>query len=951
MSAKDIILNVKIEGANEQIQQLNLLQEEINALALQKKELNAANKELEDSIKKGTITEAEAAKTAKDLAAAQVELNLITKETKKEFSEAEKALLNQGKAMDVAEGSIAFMRLELSKTQKEYINLSKAERDNEKIGGVLQKQIKAQSDELKGLEKEIGITSRSVGDYGQALEGALPLMGGFGSQIQSIIGTLGQMKTVLASLKTAILGNTVATTENTAATTVNTAATTANAAATTTAATATGFLTKALRVLKIAFASIGIGLIVIAVASLISYFTRFQSGIEKVKVAFAGLKAGVDVILDRLGNLGAAVIDFFSGDIVGAMQNAKKSVKGLGDELSNEIKIAQKLEKAKIALEKSENDLILKRAASRSQIKDLNKLAEDITKSDKERADAASKAIGIEQKLVDEQIVNARKKAATLLGLEDLTQKQLADIREKGLKLSSVGLAQSTENDRKEAIEALSKMYELSESSVELQTTLNNKLNQINLARQAREKTASEARKKLAEDEAKKKAEYEVELQKIRETFELNELARLKLSHEAQLKEVRKKYGEGTELEKELLKKQQIEIEKLEMDFLIETEKKKIEFENKRYDNQIKLLEQTRSLEVLSTVETADEKYQKELDFQKKIAELRRKQAVLNSEMELKETERTLKAEFEAKKITQEQLDQELQNAKVLQNEALRTIDLENAIAIATVENERKIEQKEADVELEKEKEEQIKEIRNNAINAVDQVQQIIFANQNRRIDDTLKRELDALTLRKQSGIISEEEYNKERLKLEKEAFDKKKKIDTLQAIINGALAITRIAADVPKSDYGIATGILIGAQVIQTAAQVATIQSQKFAKGGLLVGASHANGGIKTSVGGQSVEFEGGEAIINKVSTAKHFGLLSAINQDGGGVPIPSPSGLRKFQNGGVLGSGSDLRGIKDEITEGVINAIGSIKVVNVASETATVANRVNQIKNISTF
>ena len=172
-----------------------------------------------------------------------------------------------------------------------------------------------------------------------------------------------------------------------------------------------------------------------------------------------------------------------------------------------------------------------------------------------------------------------------------------------------------------------------------------------------------------------------------------------------------------------------------------------------------------------------------------------------------------------------------------------------------------------------------------------------------------------------------------------------------MQAIINGALAITRIAADVPKSDYGIATGILIGAQVIQTAAQVATIQSQKFAKGGLLVGASHANGGIKTSVGGQSVEFEGGEAVINKVSTAKHSALLSAINQDGGGVPIPSPTGLRKFQNGGVLGSGSDLRGIKDEITEGVINAIGSIKVVNVASETATVANRVNQIKNISTF
>ena len=67
------------------------------------------------------------------------------------------------------------------------------------------------------------------------------------------------------------------------------------------------------------------------------------------------------------------------------------------------------------------------------------------------------------------------------------------------------------------------------------------------------------------------------------------------------------------------------------------------------------------------------------------------------------------------------------------------------------------------------------------------------------------------------------------------------------------------------------------------------------YNNGGLLNGPSHANGGIPFSVGGRvGFEAEGGEAIINKRSTALFRPMLSAINRAGGGVA---------FEDGGVLG------------------------------------------------
>jgi hypothetical protein len=89
--------------------------------------------------------------------------------------------------------------------------------------------------------------------------------------------------------------------------------------------------------------------------------------------------------------------------------------------------------------------------------------------------------------------------------------------------------------------------------------------------------------------------------------------------------------------------------------------------------------------------------------------------------------------------------------------------------------------------------------------------------------------------------------------------------------------------------------------------------------KGGWLVGKRHYDkggkplGGIKavvTDAGGKPVELEGGEVIINREASKKHWKELSRINQSAGnGVAIEPPSGAfdedpsEDYENGGKIG------------------------------------------------
>lgn len=179
-----------------------------------------------------------------------------------------------------------------------------------------------------------------------------------------------------------------------------------------------------------------------------------------------------------------------------------------------------------------------------------------------------------------------------------------------------------------------------------------------------------------------------------------------------------------------------------------------------------------------------------------------------------------------------------------------------------------------------------------------------------RRLDDeldALDRETDSkkAALKKQSddGVISQKAYERRLEEIDKEAearqeelkkkaFEKEKKLNLITAAMNGAMAITSIWAK--HGANPVYAGMLSAISAAMMAAQIVIISAQKYARGGLLQGASHAQGGIKGSVQGNNIELEGGEVVINKRSAAMFRRELSAINSYNGWG--------QKFAEGGEL-------------------------------------------------
>lgn len=77
---------------------------------------------------------------------------------------------------------------------------------------------------------------------------------------------------------------------------------------------------------------------------------------------------------------------------------------------------------------------------------------------------------------------------------------------------------------------------------------------------------------------------------------------------------------------------------------------------------------------------------------------------------------------------------------------------------------------------------------------------------------------------------------------------------------------------------------------------------------------------------------------------------LLSQINEAGGGVAFNKPLGARKFAVGGLTPNVSATVGNNDLINA-INNRIDRMEVVNVASETASVAGRVQNIEDNASF
>lgn len=90
---------------------------------------------------------------------------------------------NQITQQDLVEGSIRSLRAQLSNLTAQYDSLSKEERENADIGGVLKDSINEVTNALKGAEEETQRYYRNVGNYEEAIKNALGINNEFANSL------------------------------------------------------------------------------------------------------------------------------------------------------------------------------------------------------------------------------------------------------------------------------------------------------------------------------------------------------------------------------------------------------------------------------------------------------------------------------------------------------------------------------------------------------------------------------------------------------------------------------------------------------------------------------------------------------------------------------------------------------------------------------------------------
>lgn len=451
-----------------------------------------ANQELDKSLKAGTITTEEFGKQS---SANKRILMELTGELRAET----KVLDLHTKQTNEAVGSNNQMRAQLSGLTQQYNALSKAERENVNVGGVLKTQIKGLSDELKVNESAIGDNRRSVGNYTGGILAAVDGTGLLATVTTKAKAAHEAYSATLTIVRKGLIGN-----------------------------------VGALKLFKLALAATGIGLVVIALSGLVAFLTRTQEGIDFVSAKTKGLTTVLGVITDKLSDFGEIMFNAFSNPkealkdlmafLEGQVMNRLKSfaviwdgirngdmkklnngllqlttgfedvigkTEAFGKELAIAAKNGEKVERETQRIRDAERDLNVERANSRKTIKALNLLAEDTSKSTAQRAEAARKALKIEEGLMGKQLKLQKEKLANIVFENGLTKSGTADLERQA--------------------EAEKELANIEMGSLELRTTLNNKLNTIRKEGIAQQAAAS---LKQLED---RKAQIEVEMMQYKE--------------------------------------------------------------------------------------------------------------------------------------------------------------------------------------------------------------------------------------------------------------------------------------------------------------------------------------------------------------------------------------------------------------------------------------------------
>lgn len=211
----------------------------------------------------------------------------------------------------------------------------------------------------------------------------------------------------------------------------------------TSAAKGGNVLAIAMKVLKVALISTGIGAIVVALGSLAAYFTKSGEGADKLAVALDQIKSVINNVIDRAAVLGKGLLQIVTGKFKEGWETMKGAVKGLGDEIREDWKAAGDLAKREDELYDRETRLIVSLEERRAKMEELRLKAKDLELTESERQKALQDAMNITQGMINDEIALETErlnimKEKLALAAKDPTDEQLREIAEQEAKLAQI---------------------------------------------------------------------------------------------------------------------------------------------------------------------------------------------------------------------------------------------------------------------------------------------------------------------------------------------------------------------------------------------------------------------------------------------------------------------------------------------------------------------------------
>lgn len=396
------------------------IQEDINSL----RQLDAANKALDEGFARGTITAAQYAEGKAKLAIQEADLRTGIQENIKVLQES----IDQER---MAEGSIESLRASLQKMEEAWRKMSAAERESA-AGQELKEKIQSLKEELAGLES--------------GTNGAASGLKQFQTQLESCPGPIGQTATAIGKMTKAALA----------------------------------FIATPLGMVLAAIAA--------GLAAVTSWFHRTEEGENALANATAAFNQVLASLLDVVDKVGEwlykaftkpkealiDLVDFIEGQVVNRITSVGKAAQAVWKMLqgdikegaadfanawlqgltgienagrkasawmadSNEkIKESVELQKRRNALDVAERDLLVERSRLEARIGELRDKAYDMNSPEAERSKALKEAIRLTDELFAKEQAIAKEKYEIIKAQNGLANSNKADLRAEAEALAEV---------------------------------------------------------------------------------------------------------------------------------------------------------------------------------------------------------------------------------------------------------------------------------------------------------------------------------------------------------------------------------------------------------------------------------------------------------------------------------------------------------------------------------